>query len=321
MEILFGLHASVVPWGRPEVLVAVSPALFSTAIVQLRAQLQRVPHGIWIQDIYTRGLEETKGRSSTVTRIMRIVESQVLRRATGVAVIHERFRAYVIDELGVAPDRVTVIRNWTHLPEPSHFDRTKTREALGWADNEFVVLHAGNMGVKQGLEHVVETARNATDRSIRYVLMGNGSRRDALLRAADGLSNVQFIDSLDDEEYSAALRSADALLVNELPELREMSVPSKLTSYFSTGLPVIASTDPSSSTADEIRASGAGILVDPSDVRSIELAAQQLKNSPTDAASIGQRGPGYVSEVLAPETAYEKFGQWVDEMARRRSRS
>ena len=54
-------------------------------------------------------------------------------------------------------------------------------------------------------------------------------------------------------------------LVNERVGLNEMAVPSKLTSYFSSGTAVIAATEATSTTAEEIEAAGAGVRVEPGD--------------------------------------------------------
>ena len=127
-EITFGLHAASVPWSRPDVVICPSPALLSTALVRLRS---RAAFGVQIQDLYSVGVEETRG-AGPVTRALAAVEARVLRGADGVAVIHDRFRDRVVNDLGVAPDRVRVIRNWTHLPSNVAADRHQTRRDLGW---------------------------------------------------------------------------------------------------------------------------------------------------------------------------------------------
>ncbi|MEB0141401.1 hypothetical protein QN363_20505, partial [Undibacterium sp. CCC2.1] len=75
-------------------------------------------------------------------------------------------------------------------------------------------------------------------------------------------SRLQFIDSLDDFGFQRALASADILLVNEKLGVSEMAVPSKLTSYYNAGRPVIAATDRRGVTAAEIESAGGGVVVD-----------------------------------------------------------
>ena len=141
------------------------------------------------------------------------------------------------------------------------------RTRLGWASNDVVVLHAGNMGKKQGLENVIAAARLAdkSNSRVRFVLMGDGNQRRALEELAIGIKALQFVSPLPGDEFMEALASADFLLVNELPGVKDMAVPSKLTSYFNAGVPVIAATDSGSVTAAEIAASCGGVRVDAAD--------------------------------------------------------
>ncbi|XGU20959.1 glycosyltransferase [Rhodococcus sp. 3Y1] len=141
-------------------------------------------------------------------------------------------------------------------------DLTAARTKFGWSPDETIVLHTGNMGVKQGLENVVEAARLADEQSlpIRSVLVGDGNQRPNLEAAAVGVDRIDFVRPLDDQDFRTAMAAADVLLVNEAPGIVGMAVPSKLTSYFSSGTPIVAATDVASTTADEIRASGAGVV-------------------------------------------------------------
>ncbi len=72
---------------------------------------------------------------------------------------------------------------------------------------------------------------------------------------------VEFISSLPDDEYALALVAADVFVVNELPGVSGMAVPSKLTSYFASGRPVVAATDIGGVTSEEVLASGSGVCV------------------------------------------------------------
>src|SRR5699024_8670264 len=154
------------------------------------------------------------------------------------------------------------------------------------------VLHAGNMGAKQGLENVVAAARLATDRDlpVRFVLLGDGHRRQDLQRAATGEPRVQFLDPVPDAEFAVTLAAADVLLVNELPGLTEMSVPSKLTSYFATGLPVLGAVDPGSTTAEELVAAGAAPTVPAGDPAALVTAVERLRDDPELCRRLGAAG-------------------------------
>ena len=123
------------------------------------------------------------------------------------------------------------------------------------------------------------------------------------LEAMGANPNLQFLDPVDSAEFADVLASADLLLVNELPGMTEMSVPSKLTSYFHSGRPVLASVDSGSVTADEVAAAAAGVRVDPDDPTALLAAAQELAADPARMAQLGTAGQDYRRRVLSAQRA------------------
>lgn len=319
MELSFGLRLVFSRWHRPDAVLVVSPALFSTALVVLRSKFgwRKPPTGVWVQDIYSCGLEEMGAGNSLSARIVKKVEGYVLRSASKVTVIHDRFADYLTSELGVPAENVSVIRNWTHLRPAGGIDRAVVRKRFGWADDDVIVLHAGNMGAKQGLGNVVEAARlaDAAGSRVRFVLVGDGNQRDAIQKLAKGVDHIQFIAPLADQEFQEVLQSADILLVNELAGLREMSVPSKLTSYFSTLLPVIAATEADSTTAGEIKVSGAGLRVDPNSPEALLGAAECLGQDKLLSQKLGRAGRSYAESTLSEEAAIVQYSAWLRDLA------
>lgn len=309
MELVFGFRAATAHWLDADVVLAVTPALLATAQIVARARLTRHPVVVWVQDIYTLSAAET-GSASAAAGLIARVESWTLRNADRVIVIHDRFAEFVTERLGVAPERVDVVRNWTHLSGPDAVASLATRRRHGWADDETVVLHAGNMGTKQNLENVVRASRLAalTGERVRFVLLGDGHRRPAL-EAMEANPNLQFIDPLPVDEFASVMASADVLLVNELPGMTEMSVPSKLTSYFSTGRPVLAAVDAGSVTADEITAAGAGVLVPPDDPQALLDAARALAADPALTDRLGASALRYRRTTLSADTAISALAE------------
>lgn len=327
MELSFGVRTLFTRWGRPDVVLLVSPALLSTALASVRAKLSRdrPTIGIWVQDIYSRGLVETQTNligTAWIARVAARFEAFVFSLADGIVAIHSRFRQHLINELGVSASAVTVVRNWTHLPSSPVHDRSATRSMLGWGEDDVVVLHAGNMGKKQGLENVVEAARRAeaTGSRVLFVLMGDGNQRQSLRRMGKDVANLEFVDSLPQDEFRAAMNASDILLVNELPGVRDMSVPSKLTSYFSTGRPVIAATDAGSVTAGEIEISKAGLRVNAGDPDALVQAAEHLAGDQLLAAELGSNGLRFQKETLSEGTALADYDDFVSSLAKSRGR-
>ncbi len=317
-EATFGARLASARWGRPDVIIAVSPALISTAIARARALIthRKTPFIVWVQDLYSLGLSETGQASGVIVKTMRIIEGWVLRKASRVVVIHERFAHRVHEDFGVPLKRVEVIRNWTHLPPSEPLDRVSARAHFQWSADETIVLHAGNMGVKQGLDNVVEAARLAAESQspVRFVFLGDGSERTRLAEMASTIGQATFMGSLPDDEFVAALQAADVLLINEKAGVAEMAVPSKLTSYFSAGRPVIAATDAAGITAEEIRSARAGTVVPAGDPRALLNAVLALAADPEMAARFGANGRQFRDTVLDERAAIDAFDRLLSRL-------
>jgi colanic acid biosynthesis glycosyl transferase WcaI len=318
VEIVFGVRSAFVPWGKPDVVVLVSPALFAVMIAIARARLSRArPRVIvWVQDLYSLGVSETGALSGFGARVMTWFEKRILLRADTVVAIHHRFKRYIVEALGVNETKVKVVRNWTHLA-PIVVDRAEYRERFGWTD-EIIVLHAGNMGAKQALESVVEAARiaDAENLPVQFVLLGDGNQRSALRELAEGIRHLTFMDSLNDRDFQGALSAADLLLVNEKPGVTEMAVPSKLTSYFSARRPIIAASDAGSITAGEIESAAAGIRVDAGDPRALLEGAIQLAGDRDLSARLGENGYHFYERELSPESALSRYADIINSLAK-----
>jgi len=325
MEVSFGLQLLTSRWGRQDVVVLVTPPLLAAALAAVRARLtwRRPAIGVVVHDLYSRGITETAAGSGFSARAIGLVESAVMRMADSVVVIHPGFTADLTENLGVDSRRIHEIRNWTHIDSPESPASAAFRAARGWGPDEVVVLHAGNMGYKQGLENVVaaaELADHSVDRRVRFVLLGDGNQRAALQAAGAGLRALEFLPPVDEAEFPAALGAADVLLVNERPGVAHMAAPSKLTSYFRSGKPVLAATHEAGVTAQEIIASGAGVRV-PADRPDLLLTeALRLGTDHTLAARMGAAGRRYCAELLSEATALDRYEKWVADLAESRRR-
>lgn len=311
-ELSFGLRALLAPWGKPDVVVLVSPAMFASALLALRARLRLGRRlVVWVQDLYGPGVRATSAgdRFGLAERLVSWAETSLLRRAQGVVVIHDGMVDEVAESAAVDRSRVHVVRNWSHISTASHTGRARMRARLGWADDETIVLHTGNMGAKQALGNVIDAARLADEQQapVRFVLMGDGNTRADLEALAVGVRRVQIVDGMPDGQYLDALRAADVLLVNELPDLRATALPSKMTSYFASGRPVVAATSADSLTAAELLGAGAGLRVDAGDPAALLATAQQLAADPALARRLGEQGRRYRQANLTEQAALAAF--------------
>ena len=321
MEVSFGIRAALAKRGEADLVFCISPPLLATAAVVLREKLRRrrVPVVVWVQDLYGLGVAETRGADTLVARLASSLESRAFRGASALAVIHDRFKSHVVDRLNVDDRNVNVFRNWSRQEPIPPVDRAEALRKLGWDSlSEYtIVLHAGNIGTKQGLENVVAAAELA-DRSsekVMFILLGDGNQRPRLEKLADGIKSIRFVDVLDTALFGYALRAADILLVNQQSAVSDMCVPSKLVSYYCAGRPVIAAVDPEGITADEVRNAGAGVVVPAGDPSRLLKEAVSLARDVEGARQMGEAGRTFIQNNFARHPTIDAISDWLVELS------
>jgi glycosyltransferase involved in cell wall biosynthesis len=306
---MFTAGLTALPQRRPDVVLGFIPSLAAGALTALAGKLYRRPYGLVIHDLVGPGARQSGLAGDAVARGVSRTELDVARGAASVAIIADGFRDYFERVGGIPADRLVRVRTWTRRTEPSE-TRDQVRRELGWRPDDFVCLHAGNMGLKQDLDNVLDAARLVDGRGVRFVLLGDGNDRERLQQRAKELSigSVSFLDFAGPGRYEAILQAADVLLVNQGPSVGDMSLPSKLTSYFAAGQPVVAAIAPDSETAREIRAAHGGVLVPPAHPEALADGVLALREDPALREALGRHGRQFAEDVLAPEhilSAYE----------------
>jgi colanic acid biosynthesis glycosyl transferase WcaI len=202
---------------------------------------------------------------------------------------------------GIAREKVSVV---PHGVDPDLFDLRETacparfRRAHGF-DGGFLVVHAGNMGVKQGLDVILDAAAMSRDcPEIIYLLVGDGAARSALQRRVEEqkLSNVRFLPPLPCREFHDLLVAADLAVVTQRRAVADILFPSKVETLMAAGRPILASLNAKSAVARVLRESGAGEVVEPESPRALLGAILALRHEQSRMDAMGQRGQAYARE-------------------------
>lgn len=313
-EATFLLHGALSRPERPDVVFGVVPSLSGGLLARYFAARAHAPYGLIFQDLMAPAARQSGiGGGARVAGATATLERWAAAKATTAAIASENFRPY-LRKIGVEDDRIVDLPNWSHLGAPTA-DRAATRARLGWPPDAAVVLHAGNMGLKQGLEQVVEAARRADALAapVMFVLMGEGSQRTVIEAKAGEIERLRFLSFQPEEEVPNILDAADIFLVSERATVIDMSLPSKLTSYFAAGRPIIAAVPPSGSTAREILRAGAGVVVPIGNAEELNRVVARFQSDPAWAASLGAAGQRYAESTLDIETARGRIDRMLEQ--------
>lgn len=304
---LCSLFKSLFKKRRPDVVMAMSPPLTLGLVAWLTARLRRARFVFNVQDIFPDVAVEVGAISNRhVIRLLAGLERFVYRRADALTVLSEDLRANVESKL--APTRTTRHRGVEVRVIPNFVDtkriRPQARENAYRSEfglgTRTVFMYAGNLGISQPLELMIETARELVERDdVVFVLNGDGSRRAHLESLARGLNNVVFVDYQPSARLAEVLAAADVGVIALHQGLARSSVPSKLYSILAAGRAVLASVDLGTEVANLVSSQGAGIVVVPDDQAAFTAGVLELLEN-ADLAAMGLLGREFVLQWASP---------------------
>jgi colanic acid biosynthesis glycosyl transferase WcaI len=316
------------PHARPDAVLAMSPPLTLGGAGWLAARRWRVPFVFNIQDVFPDVAVELGAISNPqVIRLASWLERWTYRHSDAVTVLSEDLRDNLVGKItGTVPDaydRIRVIPNFvdTDRIRPADPEAGGYRREHG-LEGRRVVMYAGNVGLSQSLDLVLDAARKLADRTdLVFVINGGGSGRAALEDAATGLDNVRFVDFQPKERLAEVLAAGDIHLVPLRRGLARSSVPSKTYSILAAGRPVLASVDEGTEVARVVSDAGAGLAVPPDDPDAFTHALVTLLDEPERAAAMGRAGRSFVERWASPAAVAAAYEALFEELAARRRRS
>ena len=136
-------------------------------------------------------------------------------------------------------------------------------ERGGGGEFPVVVIASGNVGLTHDIMPLLSAAERMRDEPVRFLIsLKNSSRLPPSLAEA---RNVVLQPHLPDDEYVRLLDSADVAFVSQREFGESCSFPSRVLTYLSHALPVLAMSGRPSDVAALLDQEGCGIVVSPSD--------------------------------------------------------
>jgi colanic acid biosynthesis glycosyl transferase WcaI len=222
-----------------DVIVVTQPTLFCVPLTLVFAKLAKCKSVLHIQDFEVDamlGLNMMK--DNWVVKIIKKFESFLMRRFDLVTSISYSMLDRAIAK-GVSEKRVTLFPNWsdTEFVTPTTCGMELKAE-WGFCQTDKIILYAGNIGQKQGLEVVLETAKYYKKiTQVKFVLVGTGVYLDTLKNMAEqqNITNLFFKPLQPWDRVPEMLALTAIHLVVQKKGAADAVLPSKLTNILSAG--------------------------------------------------------------------------------------
>ena len=180
----------------------------------------------------------------------------------------------------------------TEVFHPDPEGAEQVRRDYGWG-GKFVVLYGGNIGLAQGLDVFVESARLLREvPDIHFVMVGSGVEKDNLLKPGGKIpaDNVEFICHQPKEQVLAYFSAADLLFAHlKAAPHRVGTVPEKILAYMACGRPVLMAAQEGAAQG-VIREHRCGLAVPPDNPEAVAQAILSLYKDPSPVEPMGREG-------------------------------
>ena len=154
--------------------------------------------------------------------------------------------------------KLEVLQNWLDKPASN---RSSIRINETTLVGRKIFVYAGNMGVAQGLDVLMDLATRLQDRpDVGFLFVGRGSQSNRLKEMAweQQLKNLLFFDEIHPDEIPDLYAQCCVGLVTLDPRHKSHNIPGKFLTYMQSGLPVLANVNPGNDLASIIRKARVG---------------------------------------------------------------
>lgn len=236
------------------------------------------------------------------------LEAFILKQSDAVGSISLGMKRKILSK-GVDEQRYVMFPNWVDEEAIKPLPLSASlRSTFGLSEDKKVILYSGNLGEKQGLEILIETAKRFSNKpDIVFLIVGSGGGKSKLqqLAASAGLNNVKFFPLQAYEKLAALLATADIHLVLQKKSAADLVLPSKLTGILAAGGCALVTAMPGTSLYEIVQKDNLGLLIEPESVVALTTGIEKLLTG--DIVEYRYRARRYAEKHLAKTAILKEF--------------
>ncbi len=299
---------------RPDtVIISIIPSLSSGIIARQLSKRWSIPHMTIFQDFTSLGSRQVGSRlGKAMGPLLQFIELFILNHAHKIVVVSEEMVAAVSNLNPKLSIKVHLIYNY-FIKKYDTNDVHEFRQRHAIDKSNFVIMYTGNIGRKQGIENVLRTAEILhSELNIKFVIIGGGNQKNKIIKLSSGLTNVMMLPFQNEKHYAQILRSANVLLINELPTQLGMSLPSKSTAYLESGVPIIAAVPLQGPTSRFLKEKA--LVVNAGSPEELADAILKVFNGVLDLKENALRGKKFAEESLNARKSRKEYSRIVESL-------
>jgi glycosyltransferase involved in cell wall biosynthesis len=200
-----------------------------------------------------------------------------------------------------------VLQNWLDKPAKTTCPIRISETTLA---GRKVFVYAGNMGIAQGVDKLLDLAESLMGRAdVGFLFVGRGSEVNRLRAAAQGrgLDNVLFHDEIHPDEIPDLYAQCRVGIVALDPRHKSHNIPGKFLTYMQCGLPVLANVNAGNDLADLIRQEQVGQVCESNQTAELLILANLLLKEIDNEPNLPKRCLSLFDREFSVEKAVQQI--------------
>lgn len=285
---------------KPSVIMGSSPGLFNGLTAYILSRIYKAKFIFEIRDIWPETWVEmgAVSKKNPIYLLFRMLEIFLYKKSDKIITLLPGMYKH-LEKINIDKNKIEWISNGVDLKQ-FDYNMKSLKCPLELDGNKFNILYTGAIGVANGLEILLETAKKFEENLFEEVVInvvGKGSEEKRLKKLATNCSNIKFLGFCKKEEIPSLLKKSDVLLFNlkDKKLFKNYGIsPNKIFEYLASERPVLFSCRAYN---DMVKEGKAGISLNNLTVSELYNAILKFKSMKISERKIlGKNGRKYVEE-------------------------
>lgn len=304
----FGVSKSALATTRWDGVIWYSPTIFFGPLVRWLKRRSGCRSYLILRDMFPDWAVDTGVmKKGPAYYLLKRVESGQYRAADVIGVQTPANMALLKKTAALRSVRLEVLYNWlTPYPDTGSHSISMLDKLAG----KTVFVYAGNMGVAQGMDILLDLAKALRDHEhVVFLFIGRGTEVERLKSRAEreAMSKVYFHDEVDPHELPGLFAHCHVGMLTLDPRHTTHNIPGKFLAYIHAGLPVLARVNHGNDLIEIIESHSVGCVSAGSSGEEILRNAISLAEDPKMRTSMGASGRGLAKSLFYSERVAQQI--------------
>ena len=328
--------------GVREIIVCETDPFLLPLVVGPMARRRNARLVYYLQDIYPDvAVAVGVAKNNFFIRALRNRLKKEYLKADAIIVLDEDMRDRLVG-WGIRPEQLRIVPNWMDCSVVRPVKSNNPFRLQHGVNDQFVVMHSGNMGMTQRLDVLVEAWKLGSRQlavgswqkeeggesrqlavgswqeegaGVVLMLVGNGAKRKPLEQQAAGIESIRFLDYQPREKLGESLSAADLHVVSMDEAITGCLAPSKLYGILASGTPVLAIVPKNNAVWRLVESERLGWCVEPGDQIGIVNAVHDARSrSSSELQAMGARGRALAEKLFDKNVCCSSFEEVIQEL-------